>query len=80
MQIENSSILDSRFRNLLIEKRGEVSRGAVARKLSTIVGRTIPKTTYTGYELNRNPPRDVLVGIVKLYNLELEQVLGTNHL
>ncbi len=79
MKIDDSATLDNRFRTLLIEKRGEITRDSAAKKLSIILGRPVPKTTYAGYETNRNPPRDVLVALIELYNLEPWQLLGINN-
>jgi len=75
-QIEDANVLNSRFRALLIEKRGEMSRREVAEKLSYILGRKVALTTYSGYERNRNPPKDMLIALGVLYSLNPWQLLG----
>ena len=75
-KIEDANVLNSRFRALLIEKRGETTRREVVKKLSYILGRKVALTTYAGYEKNRNPPRDILIALGVLYSLEPWQLLG----
>lgn len=74
--IENTDALDARFRELLIKKRGSTSRPDAAKNLSKILGRKVPTTTYQGYETCRNPPRDVLRALHKLYDLKPWELLG----
>jgi hypothetical protein len=77
---ESNTTMEIRSKRVMSQCRektfGINSRPQVSDKLTQLLNRPIPKTTYTGWEKDRTAPLDVKIALASLYGIPLWKILG----